>query len=739
MSFRLYSGVSASALGAALVTLIGPTVAAAQQAVNASAQVEEVVVTAVRRETTLQRTPEAVSVLNGETQRERGQQRLEDLQTNVPNVNFSGTSNTSQLYIRGIGNTFITAGGDPGVAMYQDGAYVSDTTTTNTGMFDVARVEVLRGPQGALYGRNAVGGAINIISAAPTSTWTGRIDALAGDYGRRESEGFVSGPLGALDTDVRLSYQLRRLGGYTRNLLADQPGAPDRLDDLDSQAVRFQTRTRLPGEGELRLIAGYFHESDNGAALGVKPTPGFVYPAEAIYGLVPVSDPRLTQANLGSNKLEVASLNLAYTQPLGQNVLSVTASYRDSAQTFVNDCDGTPSNACVFFRRTTSQDYFGDVHLASPDSSRLRWLVGATALRYNQSQDNEVDFLSRAVYFAPAAPANQAFALDTTAGGRVRTESWAVYADLRYALNDIWAITGQLRHGDTTKRAREILIIPQFATEVVGFPNAAKTKSTPFRIGVEGVLSPDLFVYAKYGTARKDAAINLGALQASPVRSEEVKGLEAGFKSSWLQHRLQVNATAFNSDYTNLQISQLLGVNVALANAPKARIRGVELEVVAAAGAGLRLSFNGGYMQPTFRQFSNGRTLPGPVGAPAENLRGNDLPYVPRFSLNFGLNYKARPVQGLTPSIDVQYAWRDRVYFNEFNQTSNSQKPVGILNLSASLASEEGAWRVYGFVHNVTDETTVTGATVYAGALGAERAVSYSPPRNFGIGVAYSF
>ncbi|TAJ71866.1 MAG: TonB-dependent receptor [Phenylobacterium sp.] len=741
MKSKLEVGVSLSALAGVIASFTAAAPARAEETPQATttAQVEEVIVTAVRRETSLQRTAEAVSVLNGATQRERGEQRLENLQTNVPNVSFSSTSNTSQLYVRGIGNTFIIAGGDPGVAMYQDGAYVSDTTSNNTSMFDVARVEVLRGPQGALYGRNAVGGAINIISAAPTSSWQGRIDGVVGDDGRRESEGYVSGPLGVADTDVRLSYQLRALDGYTKNLLKGQPGAPGRLDDLKSQAIRFQTLTRLPTAGELRVIASYFHESDNGAALGVKPTPGFLYPAEAIFGATPAADPRRTQANVGSNKLEVASFNASYVQPVGDNVLTVLGAYRDAEQTYLNDCDGTSALACSYYRHTTSQDYYGDIHLASSDDSRLRWLVGATYLQFNQSQLNQVSFLSRLPYFVPGAAANLPFPVNTAVGGRVRTEALAAYADVRYALNDIWAVTGQIRYGETDKRALENSVFPEFGVFLYGVPTNADTNSTPFRVGIEGQLKPNLFVYAKYGTAVKDAAINLGAAQAAPVRSEEVKSAEFGWKSSWLEQRLQINGALFHSNYTQLQISQLVDIQVGLANAPKARIQGAELEIVAAPAAGLRLTLNGGYLKPTFRKFTNGRTIPGPVGSPVENLRGNDLPYVPRWTVNLGFNYSAPPIAGLTPGFDVQYAWRDRVYFSEFNDKGNSQKPVGLLNIAASLAPENGPWRVYGFVHNVTDETVISGTTVYAGILGAEKAVSYTPPRNFGIGVALTF
>ena len=139
--------------------LLGAYGTAGAQTAAPTEQLERVMITAEKRETALEMTPDAISVLNGARLKERGQTGLADVVDSVPNVSFTSNRDTTQIFIRGIGNVFITAGGDPGVALYTDGAYISDMTGANTSLFDVQRVEVLRGPQGALYGRNATGGA----------------------------------------------------------------------------------------------------------------------------------------------------------------------------------------------------------------------------------------------------------------------------------------------------------------------------------------------------------------------------------------------------------------------------------------------------------------------------------------------------------------------------------------------------------------------------------------------------
>ena len=719
---------------------------AAASARGASAQavpdgtIGDIIVTATRRETSLQRTPQAISVLDGAALQLQGRSGLGDIKQAVPNVNFAATSNTVQLYIRGIGNTFINAGGDPGVALYQDAAYISDQTAANTTFFDVGRVEVLRGPQGALYGRNATGGAINVISAKPTDDFRGQLSATVGNYGRIDSEGYVSGPLGFADTDVRVSYQTRHLDGYVRNLYgspAGAPRAPDRLDDLDSQAIRVQTLTHLPTNGTLLLSVTHYRENDNGAALAVQPTPGFVYPAQALYGVVPTSDPRRVTVDEAANRTRVTVVNANLDQPLGGGTLTLTGNYRKSAQFFDNDCDGTSINNCSYLRDTSSRDWYGDAHYASAGDAPFRWLIGGTYLHFNQTQINTVIWDGPSTYIGGLS-STMPVPFDTIAGGRIKTESYAFYADARLKLTGVWALTGQVRYSHTIKSALETLIIPTFLINVVDAPNGLRNSSVPFQAGVEGQLTPTILVYGNYSTAFKDGAINLGALQTTPVRKEQVKSIEVGIKSSFLDRRLQVNAAAFHSTYDDLQISQLIGTVLALVNAPKARINGAELEVIATPARGLRLNGSLGYLDPTLRQFRNARIFPGSVG-PQIDLSGRQLPYVAKWSATLGATYEFSPTDGSVATLGADYSYQSRTYFNEFNDRDNSQGGVGRVDLTASVGPRGEKWKLFGYLRNVTNETVLTGTTIYSPLLGAEKSVAYAPPRNFGVGFRYSF
>lgn len=709
--------------------------------------IQEVVITATRRTTSLQKTGQAISVLTGEEQRLTGRLGLDDLKTSMPNVNFASTTNTTQLFVRGIGNTFLTAGGDPGVALYQDNAYISDQTTSSVSFFDVERVEVLRGPQGGLYGRNATGGSINIISAKPTSEKSGRLSVLAGDYGRLESEGFVSGPLGVANTDFRLSYQTHSLDGFVRNLYKPKTGepgfgaAPDRLDDKKSDAVRLQTATKLDTGGTLAIIVNHFREADSGAALAVVPFRGYIYPAQHLYGLVPSSDPRNVTVNEGYNKIRLTNVNVNLDQPIGDGVLTITGNYRRSARDFLNDCDGTPADSCSFRLNTSSNDYFGDIHYASSSAGAFRSIVGATYTSFRQNQFSAVPFEFPTFYLTGNRADTAAFPFPTESGGTLRSKSWAVYGDARYALTDIWSLVGQARYSSTKKKALENLKLATFGVDVSDSPNQAENSGVPFKLGFEGQLTNAVLVYGNYSTGLKDAAINLGLLQTTPVAKETVRSVELGFKSTFFNRRLKVNAAAFNSDYNNLQISQLKGVSAALVNAPKAQIKGAELEVVAEPVSGLRFNASIGFLDPKLKRFENTPNVPADfIPQPViQTLDGNQLPYVAKRNINLGASYRFNPTEGTSMTLGGNYYHQSRIFFNEFNTLDNSQEPVGRLDLSASIGPSHGQWQVYGYIRNATNETVVGGTTIYAGLLAAEKGVSYAPPRYFGLGFSYNF
>jgi len=694
-------------------------------------QIETVVVTAEKRETNLQHTPDAITALNGEVLSERGAANLNDLAAYVPNVSFSSNVGASQIYIRGIGNSLLVPGSDPGVAFYDDGAYVSDQWATNVAFFDVARIEVLRGPQGSLYGRNATGGAINVISEAPTDTFEARVGVLAGAYGQLESEGYVSGPLGDSGLLGRFSYQVKSNNGFTPNELSGTPGAPNRVDDLSTQAFRLQLQTPVGGSGgTLRLIGGYFHENDNG------PTEKTLYdpslPAELLYGDAPLTASRAVDSQIAGLKREVKSLTAQYDQPLGSYAFTLIAAYHDSRLNQIYDQDGTPAPQAVTGLRTDGQEFNVDARIASDPTDRFNWLAGITYVNFKQDRlQTFVGFLPLG-FVAPGAPLDVPFPLDFELGGNVKTESSAGYVDAHYSITDRLTLAGGLRYTVDTKDAFEF----QTFNGANATDTRHKTWSSPSgKIALNFQANDDLLLYANLARGFKSGAIAVGGF-TTPAKPETVDNVEVGLKSNFWDDHAQLNVAAFTNTYRDLQVFEVGALTAILSNAARAQINGVEVEGTVKPLPGLTLDGSLGYNDATYQKFISSDLRHGIFN---EDVSGNQLPLVSKFQFHLGAEL-ARPVAaGYTGSLRIDYAWRAKYYFTEFNTADAMQRAYGTIDLSASLAPSDNRWRLYAYLRNLTNETTINAMTINSSLLGSSRLVNLNPPRRFGIGLDVNF
>ena len=703
-------------------------------------QLERITITAEKRLTLLDSTPAAVTALNGGKLAEQGLSTFFDVVTQVPNTSFTTGQGASQLFIRGIGNVFILAGGDPGVALYADGAYVSDQTSSNVSLFDLQRVEVLRGPQGALYGRNATGGAMNLISAAPTSTFQARAGVLFGSFNRKESEGFVSGPVFGENsgTRMRLSYQVKSMDGYTDNPLAGTSNppvisgksttGPDHLDDLSSRALRLQSLSDI-GDGTLHLQAGHFYERDAGPSMPLLVDPVMI--PGVLFGVSPSTDPRIVKSQGASNFIEANSLLARWEQPVGDATLNISASFRKSHANRLWDSDGTEAGVATSGFKTQSEDTSLDAHLAG-ESGALTWLVGATALQFNQRQDIDIQTL---LPFQVAPGVFVPFPVEFLLGGKVRTESAALYTDLRYAFSPQLSLLAGVRLSHDRKTADEYQHIDPIAPLATGSPEPGNWTSVPGSLGLEYKFDKSTLAYARYAHGFKSGAVNLGSLQGEMVKPENVDSIELGVKTDFWERRGTLGAALFSSRYKDMQVSQVGQATVILANASKAQIDGAEIELQMRPVPSLTLGLSLGLMDPRYTDFTNTDLR---NATPPENVKGNQLAMVSKANAAASAEYSAT-VGGLKTTLRVDYVWRDKVYFTEFNTPDAKQDAYGLLNLSASLRSAEQGWKLYGYVKNVTNETAITSMSIASPLLGAARQVTYTPPRELGLGLAFDF
>lgn len=687
------------------------TAAGTQDAQSAREPTDRVIVTASRREESIQETPAAVSAYYGDDFGDTNIKSLVDLLPSSPNIQIATTNTVSNVAIRGIGQGLQTAGADPGVAFHVDGVYLGETSLAGSNFLDIERVEVIRGPQGTLFGRNATGGAVNLIPKTPNARPS---FGLQGNLGVSPAtsrlSGFINGPLSADDTVLgRLAFQQTNNRGTTKNLATDGPRL---FDDANNYSVRGQVVWEPSDTLRTRLSLDYQNADSNGPAAFVLGTPDPTIPLPAPIAGQPSGsiEDRETYANYGFKEVEGFGATLVSELSLGGGELKGTLAYNTTNQFTHTDGDSSPVDFTSTFIDQHAKQHFAELIYTSDAKAAFTYIAGVNFFAEKRFQHVTVPISTLPV------------AVDL--GGTVDTTSYAAFLRGDYAFDFGLKLFAGAR---TTKDEKEI---DEFNNFVGTLQQADDWSKVTYEVGATYDLTPWITGYAKYATGYKGGGYSGGAL--TPAFNPETNELvEAGLKGSYLDGLLDANLSVFQMKYDDLQVAQIVGVSSRVTNAAKATINGVELETVAFFLPELRLETSVGYLDATFDEFltaDSARPSLGPL-----DLSGNRLPMAPEFTGRAAAFYEVPlDVQGaLTAS--AEYTWKSRVYFSEFNLSIASQDLVGRLNLAVVYESDDGNWSIGAYARNVTDETVKTNVSVVSALLGSLALARLEPGREFGV------
>ncbi|OON62880.1 hypothetical protein B0920_05460 [Massilia sp. KIM] len=589
------------------------------QPATASAQantVPEVVVTAQRTEALASRTPVAMSVIQGAQLETIGADNPAALGSRLPNVHMDQAFSGLRVTIRGISNNDTTDKGDPSAAFMLDGVYLARPAGQTANFLDVDRIEVLRGPQGTLYGRNTTAGLVHVISNTPTGRLEGALGLEAGSYENRKLDAMLNVPVNQA-LALRAALSARRQDPFLKNA----QGTPHRPGmDRDDRDARLSARLRLNDDATVLLRYDYSQVSNNNDRI-VPDTNFYTGVAEGR----PVwrhgsTDQRLTNAfrppnivpQQGYQDRRARGLSADLSWDLGPATLHYLASHRELDQDMLNN----------YYYRITPRVALGVINFYDghneQDSHELRVATkGAGALSaqgglYYFSEDSFTTYAFHGLQPA-GLPPYYAFPLDTDA------RSKAVFGQLTWRLRpDLRLTAGARRTHDDKRRVGST----NFQQQLVFNPatdrrllNAAElsTARTTWRLGVEADLGAHTLAYGSLSTGYKAGGFNDGCIAGASAlgiacpaatavsakalyyQPEELRALEAGLKSRLLDGRLSVNAAVFHYDYTNLQLTGTAIVSGAprllTSNAGRARSRGVELDGELRVGLGGRLSY----------------------------------------------------------------------------------------------------------------------------------------------------
>lgn len=674
-------------------------------------QIGEIVVTAQKRSERLQDVPIAVTAFDAATMRALSLTDTLDLGELTPGLIVSRESTSAVFTLRGIRNENAAILGDEqATSLYVDGVYIPSSQAAVFEFNNIDRIEVLEGPQGTLFGRNATGGLIQIITKTPSQTPHVDFDVGYANYNTTTSNLYATGGITEnLAADVAIHYQ-DQSEGWGRNLFNGAEAFRNYDFGVSNKWLLSLADTRVTLSGDYTR-----YRSDVGTAYymypGFEGVNGHVGPPGGFY------DVDLNYPSLSANTTYGGSLTV--DQDLHwAHLRSISAFHRTEALNLL-DQDGTPLPYSDFIAFEREHTFTQELQLASPEASALKWLAG---LYYYNDRSG----------FYPAGLTGSSFgslSLDINA-----IETCISYAGFAQATATILPATELTLGVRYTSDHRHI--VGQIDTNIPGLvldaANQAKTfDKTTFRISLDHHFSDDVLGYISFNRGFKSGVFNLYSPNDPAVAPEVLDASEIGLKTEFLDKRLRFNSAAYFYKFSNMQLAKVFQGQATTVNAAAAHIKGLDanLELIPARNVTLRAGVS--YIDSNFTSYPNAPFyIPAPGGGletVTGDATGNKLPYAPKYSFNVGGDYAVPTTRG-NFTFNINYAYTDSLFINADNLVK--QPAFGLLNGSLTWASPDAKWDVRLWGKNLTYAHTYTYLLEQQGI-----GVSASPaaPRTFGI------
>ncbi len=741
---------------AATLVCFGCTTVLAQNQTGGAGQddavLREVVVTATKRAETLINTPASVSAVTASALGAGKIQNMADLAEAVPDLSVGNQFGVNRAFIRGIGLTSIDLGGDGAVAFLQDGAQIARPAEQLSGFYDLERVEVLRGPQGTLYGRSATAGVINMITKKPTDHLDGYANLTFGNFAAKTFEGAIGGPLNDV-VSGRIAAKIEDHGGYGRNLYTGTP-----IDNRRAQAVRASLRIK-PGNGLVAdLIVDYMHENDDNYAFhyfGPTVTTNAGLPAEAFYGGKTIFDccgtanPNLhniwSSVDPVNKRHGIGATAILDWSPGGYELKSIT-SYRNFSRH--NEDDLAVSDAHLYGRNLydeVSESYTQDFTL-STKAAGIDWLAGLSFFHERLYGSVKVPLTGIAVLLTGGncSPlvANAAVACNALDNGNywqlgtVTTNAYGVFVQGTYALTSKLDLTAGVRFNHEARSGTGSFIFDALGVNTPTDQSASWNAVTP-KLLLEYHIDSNRMLYASVNRGFKSGVINVGS-QNPVINPEYVWAYETGYKAKLLDDRMQFTAAAFYYDYKDLQVGFVNAQSVVTTvNAASARNYGLETELSAKLTPRLELDLAATYLSAKYTAFTTGDYR---NGFAQTSVAGNYLDNAPPYTARVALDYSVPLTGGAgTLHFRAEDAYQGRIYFTEFNNGDATQPGYGLVNASAGWDSDDAHWSATAWIRNATDKFAIANNIISAPLYASVRVGTVMPPRTYGVTLGYKF
>jgi iron complex outermembrane receptor protein len=721
--------------------------------------VQTVLVTTRRRVESSQSVPTPMTVLSDSALEGSRIYRVQDLQQLLPSttINYVHARQLS-FAVRGLGNNPASDGLEGSVGIYLDNVYLARPGMAAFDALDVQQLELLRGPQGTLFGKNTTAGVLNIATKKPTFTPERSVELSGGRFGYAQGKLVLSGPVSG-SVAARLSAYKTHDDGYITNLYNG-----DKVQGGDRQGVRGQVLYEPGREFSLRLIADYNEEqSNNGTLVFYSGGPsGRAITQAALVGATPVLDPNRRAVSLDTGSSVTvhqggASAEATWTLADDAKFTSITAWRRWN---FVprND-DGLPVPVTLNVGASANHKQFTqELRWATPSGRPVESVFGAYYY-YQELSNNSFTVNGPLADIYNGNPAGAWANVVSNAPGELRVNSYALFGQSTWHATDRLDLTAGVRASYEDKRARVIRLAPVGGAAVTGAALAARngrfgafdsgdlglTQASPTALLSAGYkVQKDMLLYTSLSHGEKSGGINLavpgaGGIASMLVGAERANALELGVKSAWLDNRLQLNGNLFTTIVHGYQSNAYDPESRTsyLTNAGDVRTRGVELEAVATPARGLTLRANGSFNDASYLRYTNAPCPPEKAATFCDLSGRNALVNAPRWIGNLGAQYARGVSDDLQGFVNANYAYRGTTY-GTLDASEYSRIPsYSVSNLSVGVRSTRGAaWDLSLWVKNVFDKQYYT--SMWNSNFGSYNAV-IGTPRTVGVTGRYEF
>ncbi|WP_162256385.1 TonB-dependent receptor [Sphingomonas sp. Root710] len=706
---------------------------------NNEAAIADIVVTAQRRSERLQDVPIAVTAVTAEKLANVGITSAQDLSLVAPSLYLPVAAGSIQPRIRGVGTTSSGVGFENPVALYVDGVYIANAASGLLTLNNIERVEVLKGPQGTLFGRNSTGGLIQVVTKDPKQTAAGSFNASFARFNDLTLGGYLTGGLGdKVAADLAVRYQ-SQAEGWGTNLATGKD--VNRIEhDI---AVRSKWLFEPDDATRIRFAVDYADRRDSMIAFHA--TPG--YPLtfnNAFFG-----GPYDQGGRYDNNKdqpeiarLKTGGVSLQINHDIGSVAFQSITAYRKTRFNFDLDLDLTPIRIVACCGKTRAQQLSQEFQLSSTGAGPLKWVAGVYLWSAKDEYTRLDIILDNGLGFTPSG------VTDIRDINAQRTKSAAAYAQGSYEILPDTTLTlgGRYTYERKTESGTENIYDgvngPLFIAgpyPAAGIPTKLTFKRFNYRISLDHKFSPDILGYASYSTGFKSGGFNPSQAQNPPFNPEEIKAAEIGLKTQLFDRRLRFNVAAFHYDYSNIQVARFLNGTQQVTNGAKAENYGFDLDADLVVGGGLSFSGGLGYVHARFKSFPGADLYSGFKGCAlplgqfcSASAAGNQLPGVPAWTWNIGGEYRTDLGSGEI-ALNLTYSGVSKWFAAPDNYAF--QPAYQLLNASIGWtdSSQHYSIRVWG--KNLTNEYYAIGIFEANQGVNSELAA----PRTYGATVGFKF